>query len=153
MPDVEMIPAEVNMGRIHRACTDLELTVLKGDAGDLCVLLFPHAFHFIAEDSKPFVGFSVFHRYLDVKHSDLVSRYVQKHNHDYYCPKLYTVVNDDGKILFQVSYSFGWDPGATDEQISAEIDVFFSSVLETFAAIENAFPDYWALSDSEGGQG
>lgn len=150
MPDVQMCPSAVTIDRIRRACRQLELTVCVGDRGDLCVLLFPHVFHVVAEESKPFVGFGIFHRYVDVKHSEMASQLVRQHNRDFYSPKLFTVVSDEGKILFQLSHTFGWDPHAADEQISAEIDAFLGSAVETFAGLGDAFPDEWSLSSPAG---
>lgn len=145
-----MDPTAVTIGRVRRACERLELAVAQEDDSGVCVLLFPHVFHLLAEQAGPFVGFGIFHRYVDVQHADLAAELVRRHNKEFYSPKLFTVVSDEGKILFQLSHTFGWSPHAADRQMIDEIDAFLGSAVETFLALEDDLPDPWALSYSPG---
>lgn len=121
------------------------------DDGDIGVSIFPYLFYFVTEDSKPFLGISAFHRTLDVRNALEAAKFVVQHNSEYYAPKLYTVVSDNGKIRFRISHSFNWEIGASDKQIQSEIETFITAAMDTMHRLDQVFPDSWSLSSIEQG--
>lgn len=123
--------------------------VLEDEEGDLGLFLFPHFFYLISEPEKPILGTSIFHRGVDVQHARACANFVENFNRNYYLPKLFTVVSDQGKITFRVSHCFSWGANATDQQLDAELDTFVRSALECFAALEQYLADPWVNPSGE----
>lgn len=138
------------MARIHLALKSLGIVSMVDDDGDIGVAIFPHLLYFMTEPSKPYLGVAAFHRSIDVQHAQLAASFVVRHNSEFYAPKLYTVVSDDGKIRFRLSYCFNWEMGASDEQLEAELDTFLRAAMDALGRIDSSFPDQWALAANEG---
>lgn len=112
--------------------------------GDAVVSLFPYLFYVVTSGGLPIVGVGAAPRSIDVQHAERVAKMVAAHNADFYAPKMYSMVSDEGKIRLRLSHCFNWDVGASDEQLSSELDAFLRGSMDAFARLEETFPDPWA---------
>lgn len=147
MPEPNDLTPPVTRDRILSILEDLGISPMLDGEGDLAISLFPYLFYIVTQNQHPILGIGAAPRSVDMQYTELASEFVASHNADFYAPKMYSMVSDEGKIRFRLSHCFNWDAGATDEQISSEIDAFLRGSMDAFGRMEAAFPDPWALGD------
>lgn len=149
MPDISQQPAPVTEERILAALERMNISTLSDGEDGIAISFFPHLFFIPVGQGLPLVGVCSFHRVFDVQFSSQIAPVVAAMNSEFYAPKLYSVVSDDGKIQLRLTHCFNWDMGATDAQIGAELDAFFGGALQLLSQIEAAFPDPWNALEQE----
>lgn len=143
MPDNPEELTPVTADRILQSLNQMGVSAMVDTANGIAVSFFPHVFFIPLGNSLPIVGVCSFHRFFDVQFSSQIAPVVAALNSEFYAPKLYSIVSDEGKIQLRVTHCFNWDVGASDAQIAAELDAFFGSSLQLLNQLEDAFPDPW----------
>jgi len=142
------ITPSVTRDRVQNALKELGLVYMTDSDGDTVVSIFPYLLYVVTEGSNPVIGVAAAPRAVDVQFTDEVARAVATHNANFYAPKMFSMVSDEGKIRFRLSHCFNWDAGATDEQISSELDAFLHACMDAFSKLDEAFPDPWATGEA-----
>lgn len=144
-----LVHTPVTAQRIRKTLHQLGLVSFTDDQGDLGIALANNVVYFLTRPDHPPMACSSWHRELDIRFATEAALEVRNHNANFYIPKLYTVVSDDGKIRFHISHCFNWESGATDAQIEHEIDVLLYSSTALFDQLDSDFPDPWGSETEE----
>ncbi len=146
------VPRAVTRDRIRAALNALDLVGFTDDEGDIGVQLVPYTFYFVRPEDGPILGVASWHRGLNIRYVREATQVVSQFNAEHYCPKLYTLVTDEGDVRLRISHVFNWVEGANDKQLRDEVDTFLRSGLTAFRILGSAFPDPWVYPDADMGE-